>query len=287
MIALKKQLIWFVGITFPLTWAVGIYIWDKGGLGNPLNMFAMYVPALTVLGLYFFIFKKPIFKKGDLGLNFKGLKYWLIVPLIITGISLMSYAISFLFHPQMFETAENVRVGLEDKGFYWGSSIIGFFGIVLVNGLVGSLLNIPMFLGEEIGWRAFMVPRLLKLYSPKFAFLIGAFLWALWHAVMIALGLNYPEVNPLLGVLIMTVFCIPVGIVFQYYYFKSKSIIVAALAHAALNKSAMSMSFLIADDGYNKLLYGPTGIIGILLFSIFAFYLYQKIDWEKENTLNK
>jgi len=45
------------------------------------------------------------------------------------------------------------------------------------------------------GWRAFMTPRLLKLFNPKAAFLIGGAIWALWHGVGILLGLNYPRTS--------------------------------------------------------------------------------------------
>jgi len=283
MDSIKKQLFWFICICLSLTYALGIYMLFNGGLANPLGLLAMYIPALTVIGLYIFKFKKPIFKKGDLGLNFKGLKYWIIAPLTLTGLSLLSYGLSYLFAPELFDTVENIRLALENQGFYWGNIYIGFLAIILVNGLVGSFLNIPMFLGEELGWRAFMVPRLLKLYKPQIAFLIGAAVWGLWHGVMIIMGLNYPSVHPVSGILLMIVFCIPVGIIFQYFYLKSKSVFVAALAHAGLNKSAMSMSFLLAGDSYNTLLYGPTGIIGIVIFSIIAFFLYRRIDWEKEN----
>lgn len=278
----KKQLLWFVGICLPVTYMLGIYMLFNDGLANPLGLLAMYIPTLTVIGLYVFKFKKPIFKNGDLGLNFKGLKYWIIAPLALSALSLLSYGVSYLFNPDLFETSETIIASLEKKGFYWGNIYIGFFAILLVNGLVGSFLNIPMFIGEELGWRAFMVPRLLKLYKPQFAFLIGATIWALWHAMMIVMGLNYPSIHPVSGILLMIVFCIPVGIIFQYFYTKSKSVIVAALAHAGLNKSAMSMSFLLADDSYDTLLYGPTGVIGIVIFSIIAFLLYRRIDWEKE-----
>jgi len=279
-----NQIVWFLGIAFPITYAIGIYVWDRGGLGNPINMLTMYVPALTVLALYKFKFKLPIIKKGDLGLNLKGLKYWLIAPLLLTGLSFLSFAISYLFNPDMFETVDVIREGLDAQGFYWGNIGIGLLAIIVLNGLVGSLFNIPMFIGEELAWRAFLVPRLLKILSPQKAFLIGAAIWALWHAVMIAEGLNYPSIHPVLGVLLMIVFCIPLGIIIQYLYKKSNSVFVAALAHAALNKSAMSMSFVLTEENYNTVLYGPTGVIGILVLSLTAFILYRRIDWKSEQS---
>jgi len=277
-----SEILWFVAIALPITYMIGIYIWNKGGLAHPFSMATMYVPALTVIGLYIFKFKKPIFKKGDLGINFKGLKYWIIAPLLLSALSMLTFGISYLFKPELFDSAENITKGLIDQGFYFGNIYIGLLVIFLLNGLVGSIMNIPMFIGEELAWRAFLVPRLLKLMAPSKAFLTGAVVWGLWHAIMIAEGLNYPSIHPVLGVLLMILFCFPVGIILQYLYKKSKSVFVAALAHAALNKSVMTMSFLLADDSYNTLLYGPTGIIGIVVFGIIAFYLFNKVNWKNE-----
>ena len=140
-----------------------------------------------------------------------------------------------------------------------------------------------MFLGEEIGWRGFLVPRLLILFGPKKSFLIGGSIWALWHAGGIILGFNYPG-HPLLGNLMMIIMCIPLGIIFQYLYFKSRSIFVPALAHGAVNWTSSTFGmFVLSNEKYNTFLYGPTGVVGIVVFSLIAIILFKKIDWKKEN----
>lgn len=281
---LKNQVYWFIGVCFTLTYAAGWYFLTHDGLDNPLSMLTMYIPALTVIGLYVAVFRKPVFRNNDLGFTFKGLKYWIITPLVISGISLLTYSVSYLFHPGLFDTPENIRAALEAKGFFWGSTVLGLLAVFLVNALIGSLLNIPMFIGEELGWRAFLFPRLIKLYGPLRAFMAGAVLWALWHAFMIADGLNYPSIHPFFGILMMVLFCLPAGVIFQYYYTKSRSVFVAALAHAALNKSAMSAGFLLKEESYNTVLFGPTGIVGIVVFSLVAVILFMRVDWKGEYT---
>jgi membrane protease YdiL (CAAX protease family) len=280
----KKELIWYVSITLPVTYGIGLFFWHRGGLEDIGSILTMYVPALVVLLLYLFKFRKPLFKNGDLGFRFTGWKYWIIAPAVMFLLSIVSYGVSWFFHPDLFSSAETIKTSLSAKGFNWGNIYTGLIVIFLINGILGSLIDIPMFLGEELGWRGFMTPRLINLSNPRIAFLAGGTIWALWHVVMIAQGLNYPN-HLLLGIFMMIALSVPVGIIIQYFYFRSKSIFVAALAHAALNKSAMSMAFVIDKDNYNTLLYGPTGIIGIILFYFVAIYLYHKIDWKKENTL--
>ena len=283
MKSIKSQIIWFTIISLFITYSFGLVVWANGGLGSILGLLQMYIPALVTISIYIYL-KKPIFKNGDLGLNFKGLKYWIIVPLFLTVLSLTTYGISYLFNPEMFETKLNIIEGLKSKGLYFGSILGGIAILILINGFIGSILNIPMFIGEELGWRGYLTPRLLKLFNAPKAFLLSAVVWALWHAVMIMQGLNYPSIHPVLGILLMIVLCIPLGVINQYFYFKSRSIIVAALAHAALNKSVMTASFLLKNESYDTVLYGPTGIIGIVIFSIVAIILYKRMDWKKNNT---
>jgi membrane protease YdiL (CAAX protease family) len=281
---IKKELYLFVAITLSATYLFGILTWYNSEFDTLAQQLTMYIPAVVVMILYKLKFKKPVFKNGDLGFRFTGWKYWFIAPLVLTLLSLVAYFISYVFDPDLFLNTETIKASLTSKGFYFGSIFTSMIVIFLLNGVIGSILNIPMFLGEELGWRGFMMPRLIKLFNPKIAFLIGGTIWALWHMVMIAQGLNYPN-HFFLGIGMMILMCIPVGMIIQYFYFRSKSIFVAVLAHAALNKSAMSMTFVIDKAHYNTFLFGPTGIIGIIIFYMVAIYLFSKIDWQNENPL--
>lgn len=280
---IKKELQWFLVITLTVTYSIGFYALNRGGLQAMSMRMAMYVPATVVLLLYWLKFKKAIFKNGDLGFRFSGWKYWIIAPALMTFLSIASYLISWGINPLLFSSSATIKELLIDKGFYFGNIYFGLIAIFLLNGIVGSILNIPMFLGEELGWRGFMTPRLISLMKPQLAFLTGGIFWALWHVFMIAGGLNYPG-HFIGGIFMMILMTIPMGIIIQYYYFRSRSIFVAALAHAALNKSTMSISFVIAESHYNSFLYGPTGIIGIVLFYLVALFLYRKINWREYNT---
>ena len=283
----KKELGLFLLLTFIITYGLGIIALIKGGLDKfPVARFSMYIPAIVVIILYLFIFKKPIFKNNDIGLRFKGLKYWIIAPITIFGITSLTFLISYIISPELLLDKAKIISGA--NGFLdinnWTLSLVIIF---LLNVLIAPVLNIFMFLGEEIGWRGFMTPKLLKLFKPFTAFLIAGFIWGIWHAFGIIMGLNYPG-NPIIGNLMMILLMIPIGIILQYFYFMSKSIFVPALAHGALNWTASTyLMFVFNSDKVDTLIYGPTGIIGIIVWWIFAIWFFMKFKTAYTNANDK
>ena len=281
---ITKELYWFLVPTFVLTYAVAVIGHSRGGLDAfPVMAISMFIPATIVLLLYILKFKKKVFKHNDLGLKFKGFKFWIIAPIFLFIIITAIYLFPSFFIHGIFKSSAEILEATEKSGFgigHWGANLVIIFGL---NILVAPVLNILMFLGEEIGWRGFLVPRLLILFGPKKSFLIGGSIWALWHAGGIILGFNYPG-HSLLGNLMMIIMCIPLGIIFQYLYFKSTSIFVPALAHGAVNWTSSTFGmFVLSNEKYNTFLYGPTGVVGIVVFWLIAISLFKKIDWKKEN----
>ncbi len=75
----------------------------------------------------------------------------------------------------------------------------------------------------------------------------------------------------------MIIFCVIWGIILQYFYQKSGSIFSVGLAHGIMNWTGTTvMLFLVVEDKMNMFLEGPTGIIGLLIAALVAFYCYLK-----------
>ena len=101
---------------------------------------------------------------------------------------------------------------------------------------IAPLFNTLFALGEELGWRGYLLPKLLPLGQIP-AMLISGVIWGIWHAPAILQGHNYPE-NPVLGVGMMIVFTVLLGIFFSWLYLKTKSPWAPALAHGTVNAVA-------------------------------------------------
>ena len=115
--------------------------------------------------------------------------------------------------------------------------------------LVAPLINSPACVGEEIGWRGFLLPRLLRVgLRPWTALIVSGAIWGVWHAPVIVQGHNYPG-HPYLGVLLMTVWCVLLGVVFGWLQLGSGSVWAPTIAHGALNGiAALPMLVLTSHD---------------------------------------
>lgn len=90
------------------------------------------------------------------------------------------------------------------------------------------------------------------------------------------MGHNYPN-HPILGNIMMILMCIPFGIILFYSYIKSGNIFVPIM-HGILNQfSSTVTTFSIKESQFNPLLYGLTGLVGIVIFSLIALFLIKTI----------
>jgi uncharacterized protein len=135
---------------------------------------------------------------------------------------------------------------------------------LVVNPLVGGLINVIATFGEEIGWRGWLLPRLMPLGAWPAMLLSGA-LWGLWHAPVILLGYNYPSA-PQLGVLLFVGFCAIWGVLHGWTRIATGSVWPAAVMHGAVNASGGAF-VLLAAEGYapDTVWVGLVGLSGWIL----------------------
>jgi len=140
---------------------------------------------------------------------------------------------------------------------------IGIVGIIISP----FIIPVAIFaLGEEIGWRGYLLPILMKLMNKKRAILLNGILWGLAHAPLIYLGFNYGLEYwgaPYTGIIMMILVCVVLDIWLSYVTIKSNSIIPASILHGSINVIG-EWPALVAVSGINPLWGpGPTGIIGM------------------------
>ncbi len=134
-------------------------------------------------------------------------------------------------------------------------------------------------LGEEIGWRGWLLPRLMPLGEVP-ALLISGVVWVLWHAPAILLGYNEGAIPGWLALVCMSVSCITFGSVLSWIRLRSGSVWAAALGHGAFNASAgFIYAYGVAGqtlDMTQATVLGWTGWIFPVFLSIALFYFFPR-----------
>jgi membrane protease YdiL (CAAX protease family) len=294
----RKHLFIFLSFAFGIAWIIALIVFLTGGLVNSPEIVPgskitlavvlvavgyMWAPALA------HIFTRLITRQGwqDLWLkpNFKqNFKYWVIAwfgPGVLTILGIAAY---FLVFPGQYDS--NLTMLRNLMASNPASKGVDPWTVVLaqtVSALVmAPVINSIFTLGEEFGWRAYMLPMLRPLGDIK-AYLISGVIWGLWHAPIIAMGHNYGleyTGYPWLGILAMTWFCILCGTFLGWVSGRAASVWPAVIGHAALNGIAGLGALFIANGKANVLL-GPTPVgvlssVGFLLATLLIFFLPAK-----------
>jgi uncharacterized protein len=100
---------------------------------------------------------------------------------------------------------------------------------------VGMLTSCLSALGEELGWRGFLVPQLAKVTSfPRVALISGG-IWALWHYPLILFA-DYHGAGPLwYSIACFTMLVLGISFLFAWMRLKSGSVWTGMLLHASHN----------------------------------------------------
>jgi hypothetical protein len=135
--------------------------------------------------------------------------------------------------------------------------------VFLASLVLGPTLNGIFGFGEELGWRGYLLPKLMPLGKPKAYLLVGV-IWGLWHAPIVAVGFNYPG-QPFMGILAMAGLTTAFGIYLNELALRNQSSILAGWTHGAFNGQAYGI-WRILFPGVNPLLGGITGLVGIAVW---------------------
>lgn len=283
----------FLGITFLLTWALEFALMANGGLGNSYAISVlsavMLMPALGVVAT------RLITREGfqDFGLkpHFKGnVRYYLAAwfgpaLLIIFGAILYFLIFPAQFDPSMSQiTAQYAAQGITLPD---GSMTAIFISQLLLGIFLSPLLNIITTSGEEIGWRGYLLPKLMEHYSPRVSIVISGVIWGLWHAPIIAMGHNYGTGYPTApwgGIVAMVIFCVVVGAFFSLLAIRTKSFLPAAIAHGSLNGMAGISLFFALGTPSPFIGPLPVGIIGGLGFIVVGILSFVRVG--SKNTID-
>ena len=138
-------------------------------------------------------------------------------------------------------------------------------------------------LGEEIGWRGFLVPELMKITGYTQTSLISGMIWAVWHFPILILS-DYNNGTPAwYGLTCFTVLVMSNSFVITWLRLRSDSIWPAVLLHASHNLFIQSFFTPITQDtGNTRYFVDEFGAFLALANLLLAYYF-----WTKRHELKK
>lgn len=204
-------------------------------------------------------------------------RYQVMSYLIPLGYATLTYAIVWLtglggFYNHPFVTAVGNRFGLGPLPAWVTIPLYLFFA-----GTTGVIRGCATALGEEIGWRGFLVPELAKRTSFTATALISGSLWAMWHYPILIFA-DYNAGTPTwYSLTCFTVMVIGLGFVFAWMRLKSGSLWTGVLLHASHNLFIQAFfDPLTADTGRTKYVIGEFGAALPVTVIVLAVYFWTR-----------
>jgi len=285
----RKRIFIFVAISYGFSIVIGLVICLGGGVvssdphvasrASVLLSVLMFAPMIAHIATRLITregwsntFLRPDLSRGRW-------RYYLAAWFLPFVAAIVGGALTYLLFPRQFDPSMTAYRELAETST--GSAMEPWVFFITQVGLgIVQPWTVTLFLsfGEEFGWRAYLLPKLMSLGPRKAAMVVGAgAIWGVWHWPAILMGFNYgldywgaPVVGPLLFV-VMTCFA---SAVYAWVTLKTDSVWPAALFHGAFNVSNR-LVWIFAGGEPNPLLGpGAQGIIGSLGYAVLALLIF-------------
>jgi len=259
---LRKALLYY-GIAFGL--CLGLTFLAPQ-LGSRITVVVMFAPLVAVLLMLLVITRDGYGKAGwiSLGLHRAGLPGWglaLLVPMIVLG---FAYGSLWLIGAAAFRVPDT---------FGGISYLIDLFLSAIIVTLLGGI-------GEETGWRGYLLPKLRGLGIRR-ALLLSGLLHGLWHLpVIIGTPYYHSTGNLLIIVPLFLLTLTMAGVCYGYLRLTTGSVWPAALAHAAFNVLWERFNtFTVAGSPVTvEYLAGESGVCTLVALAITAGWLLHHLN---------
>jgi hypothetical protein len=264
-----RHVIGFVVLAYGIAWAVWAPTmggaWHAITTGTTPSSYAapafavvgMFAPAIAALVMRMWVSKEGL--RGSLG-PIRGRLRW--------------YAVAIL-GPALFVTAVVALGTITGISEFTLGVDKPFLSVWLALLLINTPLTAVLTLGEEYGWRGYLLPKLLPLGEIKASAII-ALIWAPWHLPLLMVGLNYVDKNPLAVMAFMLAFTLGLSLALtRLFVAAGGSVLVVTFAHASLNAfgDRLSDSTHLSGDPFLVSVGGLLGfaVIAVVLAAIYGY----------------
>jgi membrane protease YdiL (CAAX protease family) len=273
----RKKILVFLFLTFAFS-SIFYYLILSSGSLHPYSFGIMWCPGLAA------ILTQLIFQRSLRGLGWQAgkPKYWLWsygLPILYGAVV---YGIVWLTGLGRLVPFERVYQAAEQMNIEVRSPVIFLIVYILGMGTIGVIVNMTSALGEEIGWRGFLVPELYREFSFAKTALISGIIWAVWHSpVILFADYNNTGVSTWYGLTCFAVMVIGMSFAFAWLRLKSGSLWTAVILHGSHNLFIQGIfTPFTGNTGLTPYVIDEFGV-GLALAAIVVAYLF----WRKRDVL--
>ena len=209
----------------------------------------------------------------------KDMKRWLLSALLPGALIAVGAVIYYLVFPERYSGIFKIGMRLgTDAEIAVNSPILIALACIAVSGVMFPVQLLE--LGEEIGWRGYLLGLQVEKYGERKAVIINGIEWGFAHLPLVWFGFNYSLDNPgapWSNMIMMMVTCIALGVIFSYVTIKTENCMYAAIAHGAANVIGELPVYFSVDLSNGLLGPNPTGLLTMLPLIVFAVICFAKL----------
>src|SRR5262249_53111900 len=181
------------GLSIALSVAVGVTGGPASRLAG-LGAVAMFIPAIAVLAVQL-ICKARFPRMSWSRFPLKYFAFVFLMPVVMHAVMLpLTVAVEGRLPWQAWLTPQADGLYHTPASRGWGAvAIQGLVGRIALNAAVGLAVVSTLAFFEEVGWRAWLLPRLADRMGGRCAVVVTSLTWAFWHIPFAFSGIHHLE----------------------------------------------------------------------------------------------
>jgi membrane protease YdiL (CAAX protease family) len=268
-----REVTTYLVLAFSLAIGIAVAI-PHAGINSLLSAFA---PVAALLVITFTTTPRGKRKElwGSFGLNRSGKRLWpfaLGVPMLLATSAYGIAVVLNVAHVRDFDV-----------------TVSGFGSWTLNLGVTLVFMSV-LFLSEELGWRAYMLPRVQQLTSRRRAAVVTGFIHGCFHLPLMLIATTYDEHGSRWLIAPMVVAVITAGGVFYAYLWdRTHSVWPAAIAHGTVNVAFGLGASAVVASSQADLAYvaGEGGIATFAVVGVTAVVLLARAKvWRTDKSVS-
>jgi len=249
----------------------------SGGNGlGPLLQFSPGIAAIITLLIY----QRNL--KG-LGWGWGKTRYQALswaLPFLLT---LVGFGLVWLLGFGGFYNEAHIQAAGVEMGEAFGITLTSPYAVMgimmLTNATIGVLYSAIFAVGEEIGWRGFLVPELYKRFNFTKTALISGVIWSIFHFPLVIWAIAPDMGISVFWLLLMTLISgTGLSVIMAWFRLKSGSLWTAVIFHAAINIwiQGFFQPLTIQTSDLTPYISGEQGLSMALVTAAAAYYFWRR-----------